>query len=119
VTAKVALVDKLAELDERWSPRIVARYNENKVCIVKVLGEFVWHAHPETDDFFLVLDGRLTIDLPDRAVELGPGELFVVERSVRHRPRADVETSLLLIEPIGTANTHDSSERRAAPELER
>jgi mannose-6-phosphate isomerase-like protein (cupin superfamily) len=118
VSGKVALAEKLASVGEHWSPRIVARYNDNKVCIVKVLGEFVWHSHAETDDFFLVLEGKLTIELPDGEVELGPGELFVVPRGVRHRPRADVETSLLLIEPAGTPNTGDSTERAAAPELD-
>ena len=115
---KVDLNERLAAIDEHWSPRIVARYNDNKVFVVKVKGEFVWHAHPETDDLFLVLDGRLTIDLPDGPVELGPGELAVVPRGVRHRPRAEVETSLLLIEPIGTPNTGDSTEREPAPEVE-
>ena len=115
---KVVLAEKLAALDEHWSPRIVTRYNENKVFVVKVLGEFVWHSHPDTDDFFLVLDGRLTIDLPDGPVELGPGEVFVVPRGVQHRPRAEVETSVLLIEPEGTPNTGDSTQRAPAPELE-
>ena len=114
----VVLAEKLAAISEHWSPRIVARYNDNKVCVVKVRGEFVWHAHAATDDLFLVLDGRLTIDLPDGPVELGPGELFVVPRGVRHRPRAEIETSLLLIEPAGTPSSGDSQERLPAPEVE-
>ena len=84
--------------------------------IGKVQGEFVWHSHPDTDDFFYVLSGRLVIDLRDRSVELGPGELFVVPRGVEHRPRAEEETHILLIEPAGTPNTGDSTEREAAPE---
>ena len=114
----VDLREKLADVDEAFRPRIVAHYNESKVQVAKVRGEFVWHSHPETDDFFLVLDGRLTIDLPDRSVELGPGELFVVPRGVRHRPRAEGEASILLIEPLGTPNTGDSTEREPAPEEE-
>ena len=66
--AAVSLAEKLASFDEHWAPRIVSRYNGNKVCVVKVQGEFVWHSHPDTDDFFMVLDGRLTIDLRDGAV---------------------------------------------------
>ena len=112
----VDLAGKLAAFDEHWAPRIIARYNENKVVVVKVLGEFVWHAHPDTDDFFLVLDGRLTIELRDGEVELGPGQLYVVPRGVEHRPRADVETHVLLIEPAGTPNTGDAA--TAAPEIE-
>ena len=112
----VDLAGKLAAIDEHWSPRIVARYNENKVVVGKVLGEFVWHSHSETDDFFLVLDGRLTIEFRDGEVELGPGQLYVVPRGVEHRPRADVETHILLIEPVGTPNTGDAA--TAAPEIE-
>jgi mannose-6-phosphate isomerase-like protein (cupin superfamily) len=104
----VDLAAKLALLGEHWRPKIVARINDYDVRIVKVLGEFVWHTHDETDDFFLVLDGRLTIQLRDGDVELGPGELYVVPRGVEHCPRADVETSVLLIEPTGTVNTGDA-----------
>ena len=85
---------------------------------MKVSGEFVWHSHPETDDFFLVLDGTLTIDVEDRSVELGPGELFVVPRGVRHRPRADGEAHVLVIEPKGTPNTGDAGGDLTADEQE-
>jgi mannose-6-phosphate isomerase-like protein (cupin superfamily) len=75
--------------------------------VVKVLGEFTWHAHPDTDDFFLVLRGRLELRLRDRTITLGPGELFVVPRGIEHQPYATEETHLLLIEPTGTPNTGD------------
>jgi mannose-6-phosphate isomerase-like protein (cupin superfamily) len=104
---KVNLAEKLAAFDERWAPRIVAAYNNNDVMVVKVEGEFVWHSHPFTDDFFLVLAGELDIELRDRTVTLGPGELFVVPAGVQHRPVARRETHLLLIEPKGTPNTGD------------
>lgn len=113
---KVNLADKLASLDEAFEPRIVGYYNDNKILVGKMRGEFVWHSHAETDDFFLVLSGRLTIQLRDRDVELGPGELFVVPRGVEHCPRADGEVHVLLIETAGTLNVGDSSEREAAPE---
>ncbi len=115
---KVVLADKLALLDAPFSPGIVGYLNENKLMVVRVLGEFVWHTHPDTDDFFLVLDGRLTIQLRDRDVVLGPGELFVVPRGVEHCPRADVETDVLLIEPRGTPNTGDAGGARTALERE-
>ena len=108
MSEKVSLAEKLALVHEHWKPKIVAMINDHDVRIVKVQGEFVWHKHDETDDFFLVLDGRLTIQLRDRDVELGPGELFVVPRGVEHCPRADEEVSLLLIEPSGTVNTGDA-----------
>jgi mannose-6-phosphate isomerase-like protein (cupin superfamily) len=103
----VNLAEKLASFDERWEPRIVAGYNGNEVMVVKVDGAFVWHAHPETDDFFLVLKGVVDIEMRDRTVTLGPGELFVVPRGVEHRPVARGEAHLLLIEPAGTPNTGD------------
>ena len=83
---KVVLAEKLALLDAPFSPGIVGYLNDHKLVVVKVLGEFVWHTHADTDDFFLVLDGRLTIQLRDRDVVLGPGELFVVPRGVEHCP---------------------------------
>jgi mannose-6-phosphate isomerase-like protein (cupin superfamily) len=118
VTRAVNLAEKLAAVDEHFAPKIVARFNENKVMVGKVAGEFVWHSHPETDDFFLVLDGRLTIQLRDGDVELGPGEMYVVPRGVEHCPKAEGEAHILLIEPAGTPNTGDSTEREAAPEDE-
>ena len=109
---------KLALLDGPFRPAIVGYFNGHKICVVEVLGEFVWHRHPETDDFFLVLDGRLEIELEGGAVELGPGQLFVVPRGVAHRPRADVPTHVLLIEPRGTPNTGDAGGALTAAERE-
>ena len=105
---KVNLADKLGLFDEHWQPKIVAGFNDNDVRVVKVKGEFVWHKHDDTDDFFLVLRGHLTIQLRDRDVELDEGELFVVPRGVEHCPRADEEAAVLLIEPVGTVNTGDA-----------
>ena len=103
----VSLARKLATFDDYWAPRIVARYNGNDVLVVKVLGEFVWHSHAETDDLFLVLTGALTIRMREGEVRLGPGELYVVPRGVEHCPVAETETHLMLIEPAGTPNTGD------------
>ncbi len=108
MSEKVDLAAALASFDEAFAPRIVAHYNESKVMVAKTRGEFVWHSHPDTDDFFLVLDGKLTIQLRDRDVELEAGELFVVPRGVEHRPVAAEEAHVLLIEPRGTPNTGDA-----------
>jgi mannose-6-phosphate isomerase-like protein (cupin superfamily) len=105
---KVNLAQKLALFEELWQPKIVATINDYDVRVVKLQGEFVWHKHDDTDDFFLVLRGRLTIQLRDRDVELHEGELFVVPRGVEHCPRADEEAWVLLIEPAGTVNTGDA-----------
>lgn len=103
----INLADKLSTFTALWSPHIFGTFNGHDLMVVRVLGEFVWHDHPETDDFFMVLSGQLFIDLPDGTVTLNPGEVFVVPKAVRHRPRAAVETHLLLIEPAGTPNTGD------------
>jgi mannose-6-phosphate isomerase-like protein (cupin superfamily) len=104
---KINLKAKLAQFDERWAPRTVAQFNGHDVMVVKAQGEFVWHAHADTDDLFLVLQGRLEIQLRDRTIRLEPGELFVVPRGIEHRPVAHEEVHLLLIEPAGTPNTGD------------
>ena len=105
---KVSLSARLSLLDAPYSPAIVGYLNDYKLQIVKVLGEFVWHKHDDTDDFFLVLRGRMTIQLRDRDVELSEGELFVVPAGVEHCPKADEEAHVLLIEPRGTLNTGDA-----------
>ena len=115
---KVNLAETLASFDEAFQPKIVGYFNGNKIQVAKTRGEFVWHSHPDTDDFFLVVSGRLTIQLRDRDVELRPGELFVVPRGVEHCPRADEEAHIVLIETTGTPNTGDSIEREAAIEIE-
>ena len=106
---KVNLAAKLSQFTELWSPKTVTQFNGHDVMVVKAQGEFVWHKHDDTDDFFLVLKGKLTIELRDRSVHLGPGELFVVPKGVEHRPVANEEVHLLLIEPSGTPNTGDPS----------
>jgi mannose-6-phosphate isomerase-like protein (cupin superfamily) len=105
---KINLTDKLAQFSDHWSPKIVGQFNNCDVMVVKVKDEFVWHKHDDTDDFFLVLRGRLTIQLRDREVDLEAGELFIVPRGVEHRPVASEEAHLLLIESAGTPNTGDA-----------
>ena len=109
----VNLAEKLALFSQHWSPHTVGQFNGHDLMVVKIKGEFVWHKHDDTDDFFLVLSGRLTIRLRDREVVLGPGEMFVVPRGVEHQPAAEEETHILLIEPTGTPNTGNAA--TAAP----
>jgi mannose-6-phosphate isomerase-like protein (cupin superfamily) len=104
----VDLAAKLAQFSEHWSPKVVARMNDYEVKLVKLQGEFTWHTHEDTDELFLVVDGRLTIQLRDGDVELGPGQLYVVPRGVEHCPRALGEVSAVLIEPAGVVNTGDA-----------
>lgn len=113
MTHGINLAAKLAQFQEHWSPRTVAQLNDYDIMVVKVKGEFVWHKHDETDDFFFVLSGQLTIRLRDGEVVLNPGDLYVVPRGVEHQPFAEQEAHLLLIEPSGTPNTGDPT--TAAP----
>jgi len=105
MNSKVNLAAKLSQFSALWSPKTVAQFNGHDIMVVKVKGEFVWHKHDETDDFFMVLKGKLTIRQRAGEVVLGPGELYVVPKGVEHCPFADEETHLLLIEPQGTPNT--------------
>jgi mannose-6-phosphate isomerase-like protein (cupin superfamily) len=105
----INLSEKLSTFSELWQPRTVGQFNGHDLMVVKVKGEFVWHEHADIDDFFLVLKGRITIQMEDGDVTLGPGELFVVPKGVRHCPRAEDEAHLLLIEPTGTPNTGNAS----------
>src|SRR4029079_12246819 len=109
----INLADKLATFTERFAPRTVAQYNGNDVMVAKLLGPFHWHKHDDTDDFFLVIEGTLDIELRDRTVTLQPGEMFIVPRGIEHRPVAREELHILLIEPTGTPNTGDKA--TAAP----
>ena len=101
----INLADKLQTFSDYWQPRVVGEFNGHDLMVVKVKGEFVWHKHDDTDDFFLVLSGRVDIQLRDKVIALGPGEIFVVPKGVEHRPVATEEAHILLIEPKGTPNT--------------
>lgn len=116
---KLNLSEKLALVRDTWNPRIIAELNGQQVKVVKLLGEFVWHAHEREDEMFLVLRGRMRIDFRDGTVELGEGDAVVVPRGVEHRPAADEECSVLLFEPASTVNTGDVREARTRDVLER
>ncbi len=116
MTEPIDLAAKLALLDGAFVPGIVGEFNGQKIVVVKALGDFVWHTHAAADDFFLVLRGRLTIQLRDGDVVLGPGQAYVVPRGVEHCPRADEEAHVLLIEPQGTPNTGDAGGELTAEE---
>ena len=114
---KINLAEKLSRFSSHWDPHVVASYNENDIMVVKFQGEFPFHDHPDTDDFFLVLEGEVLLDVEDRTETLGPGEMFVVPRGVRHRPRATEEAHVLLIEPTGTPNTGDPATAAPKPRI--
>ncbi|MDG1801353.1 MAG: cupin domain-containing protein [Paracoccaceae bacterium] len=105
----ISLTDKLDQFSSHWQPHIIGTYNQNDVMVVKIFGEFNWHSHADTDDFFLVIKGEIDIELRDRTVHLKAGEMFIVPAGVEHRPIATAEAHLLLIEPRGTPNTGDAA----------
>ena len=110
----VNLQDKLSKFSEHWSPKIIAQMNDYHFKVVKVQGEFVWHDHPETDEVFLVLKGRLEIHLRDDVVTLNEGEMYIVPKGVKHKPVAESECHVLLVEPAGTVNTGDVVNEKTA-----
>ncbi|MFK8076134.1 MAG: cupin domain-containing protein [Granulosicoccus sp.] len=105
----ISPTQKLSQFTDHWSPKVISSFNNNDIMVVKARGEFNWHSHADTDDFFLVLKGKLTIKLRDGDVHLNEGELYVVPKGVEHCPVAEEEVHLLLIEPKGTPNTGDES----------
>ena len=111
----VNLAQKLALVQEHWSPKIVGELNENYLKVVKVQGEFVWHKHDDADELFLALNGRLVIQLRDQEITLDEGEFVVVPKGVEHRPVAEHEAHVLLIEPKTVVNTGDVSDERTIP----
>lgn len=111
----VNFADKLSKISDLWQPRVMAELNDYQFKIVKIEGDFIWHDHPETDEAFIVLDGVLRIDFEDGAVSIGPGEMYVVPRGVRHKPYAEKQVSMILIEPRGILNTGNEGGERMAP----
>lgn len=105
---------KLQLIDEHWSPKVIAEMNDYQFKLVKIQGDFVWHDHADTDETFIVIEGSLRIDFRDGAVELNAGEMYVVPRGVEHKPYAESEVKLLLIEPRGVMNTGDQAGERTA-----
>ncbi|HEK2395757.1 cupin domain-containing protein [Pseudomonas aeruginosa] len=106
-TQAINFAAKLALFDDRWQPRVIAQMNDYQFKLVKIEGDFVWHSHADTDETFIVLAGRLRIDFRDGAMHLGPGEMYVVPRGVEHKPFAEGEVRMLLVEPCGVRNTGD------------
>lgn len=111
----INLQEKFSKFSEHWSPKIVARMNDYHFKLAKVQGEFVWHDHPETDEVFLVVKGQLAIHFRDGKVVLNEGEMYVVPKGVEHKPVAEEECHILLVEPVGTVNTGNVLDEKTAP----
>ena len=113
----VNLAQKLAQFSSHWDPHVIADYNDNEVMVVKFQGEFPFHSHADTDDFFLVLEGEMVMDLDGQSHAVKAGDLFVVPKGVTHRPRATDECKVLLIEPKGEPNTGDAATAAPKPRI--
>lgn len=106
--------EKFSRFHDLWSPRVVAELNDYQFKLARIEGDFVWHAHPDTDEAFIVLEGEMKIEFRDGSVSLSAGEMFVVPRGVQHKPVAGRECKILLIEPAGVVNTGDAGGERTA-----
>jgi mannose-6-phosphate isomerase-like protein (cupin superfamily) len=116
---KVNLTKKFSLFCEHWSPKVIGELNGQQVKIAKIEGEFIWHHHENEDELFLVIKGELTIKLPDEDVSLHEGEFLIVPRGVEHKPVAEQEAHILMIEPAGTLNTGNVRSERTVQEVER
>jgi mannose-6-phosphate isomerase-like protein (cupin superfamily) len=114
--AAINLYQKFTLISELWSPRIIAQMNDYHFKLARIQGEFVWHSHPETDEVFLVLEGAMRIEFRDAQIELVAGEMCVVPKGKEHRPVAEQECQIMLIEPAGTLNTGDAGGDRTQVE---
>lgn len=112
--ASLNFAEKIARIDSHWSPRVIAEMNDYQFKVVKLLGDFIWHDHQDTDETFIVLDGQLRIDFRDGQVLVRKGEMYVVPKGVEHKPYAEQEVSLMLIEPRGVLNTGEAGGSRTA-----
>ncbi|WP_020407772.1 cupin domain-containing protein [Hahella ganghwensis] len=103
--AAINLAQKFNLFQEHWSPKVIAEMNDYQFKVVKLHGEFVWHDHPDTDEAFIVLEGHLRIDFKDGQLQVGPGEMYVIPKGVEHKPYAETEVKVMIIEPRGVVNT--------------
>ena len=105
---KINLKEKLSKFSDHWSPKVIAEMNDYQFKLVKIKGDFVWHNHGDTDEFFLVIEGKMNIKFKDKTVILKEGEIFVVPKGVEHKPYAEEECKIMIVEPRGVINTGNS-----------
>ena len=110
----INLKDKFAKFSDHWSPKVIAELNDYQFKLVKIQGEFVWHNHPDTDEVFIVIEGSMNIEFENETVQLNEGEMLVVPKGVEHKPYADSECKVMLVEPRGVVNTGDADSELTA-----
>ena len=112
---KINLKDKLSKFSDYWSPKIIAEMNDYQFKLVKIKGDFVWHNHEDTDEVFIIIEGEMNIEFEDKIVELNEGEMYVVRKGVMHKPYAENECKIMLIEPRGVVNTGNTENEFTQP----
>jgi len=110
----INLQEKLSKFSDHWSPKIISQMNDYHFKLVKFKGDFVWHSHDDTDEVFIALDGEMSIEFRDGKVDLKAGEMFVVPKGVEHKPLAEKECKIMLVEPAGTVNTGNTGGEKTA-----
>jgi mannose-6-phosphate isomerase-like protein (cupin superfamily) len=102
---KINLKEKLSKFSDHWTPKIIAEMNDYQFKLVKIKGDFVWHNHEDTDEVFIVIEGKMKIEFENETVELNEGEMYVVAKGIQHKPSAETECKIMLVEPRGVVNT--------------
>ena len=105
---KINLKEKLSKFSDHWSPKIIAEMNDYQFKLVKIKDDFVWHSHKDTDEVFIVIEGKMSIEFKNKTVELSEGEMFVVPKGIEHKPFSESECKIMIVEPTGVINTGDS-----------
>lgn len=118
IISPINFTDKFKQFSELWSPKIIARMNDYHFKIAKIQGEFVWHSHPETDETFIVIQGKMRIELPETAIDLEAGEMCVIPKGLEHKPIAKEECQILMVELAGTINTGDAGGEKTISQTE-
>ena len=103
--SKINLKDKFSLFSDHWSPKVITEMNDYQFKLVKIQGDFVWHNHADTDEAFIVIEGEMSIEFKDKTIELSEGEMYVVPKGVEHKPYAEKECKVMIIEPRGIVNT--------------
>ena len=112
---KINFKSKFQKFEDHWSPKVIAEMNDYQFKLVKIKKDFIWHKHDETDEVFIVMEGKIFIEFEDEVVEINEGEMIVVPKGVKHKPYAEKEAKIMLIEPRGIVNTGDRENKLTAP----
>ncbi|HIB41949.1 MAG: cupin [Methanobacteriota archaeon] len=112
---KINLREKLSKFSDHWSPKVIAEMNDYQFKLVKIKGDFVWHNHEDTDEVFIVIEGKMKIEFENETVELNEGDMYVVAKGIQHKPSAENECKIMLVEPRGVVNTGDTEGELTTP----